>query len=287
MRLDELRREPSKNVKQTTKANLMKHAKAGNTSVSFSPINKIGIHPKSNWNTPNGVYAYQLKDFRSEILHTKPEFVTSVFPYGEERPFIFILRSTYTNPLVMSSTIKESSFDNYVNFLIKNTNLKKQVVDLALEDAEKFETNAQQLIDILKSLCTYSYGGKKATNMMNKFLRTFGYDAVIDDGTGTLFDDTEPYQIVYLTPSAYKIIDSFHNDNMDRRSRHEVYGRGGREKKDDIKVGDLVIITDGENEYDTGKILRLYPETRTAEIQLADGGKIIKEPYINFQLQIF
>jgi hypothetical protein len=285
MRLFELRREPHKNVRQSTRDLLLKYADVEGTTVSFSPINKIGVHPKSNWDTPNGVYAYQIDEFKSAIERAKPHLVTSVFPFGETRPYIFILQSTYNNPLVLSNEINASLFNEQLKQVLKMTNLRESVVNLIVTNAgENSGTNSQELYTIVRQLCSREYGRTSATNIMNKMLRRLGYDAVIDNGSGVLYDSSEPIQIVYLTPKAYKILKSFHNDTLERWERHEYFGRDGRAQKPSIKVGDLVVITAGDNEYDMGKVVSLSPENKTAKVNLQDSGKTVDEKLSNMQL---
>ena len=54
--LQEARRNPELNPKIPSVVNLEKYENRKNVFVSFTQINKLGINPTSNYNTPIGIY---------------------------------------------------------------------------------------------------------------------------------------------------------------------------------------------------------------------------------------
>jgi hypothetical protein len=54
--------------------------------VSFTALPKIGINPRSPWDTPIGVYAYPLREMYENIAANR-------IPYAGEAPYIQVLRS--------------------------------------------------------------------------------------------------------------------------------------------------------------------------------------------------
>ena len=246
MRLFELRREPNINVKATTIEQMRKYSGNNNITVSFSPIQKIGIYPMSDWDTPNGVYAYQLNQYKS-MLDAR-DSIDGIFPFGSERPYIFVLETTASNPLNFDKNISDADFNKYIHFIMQQFNVPQEEIDVILSDRQKrrLPTNSQQLYYMMRKVLfdrrtMNMLSHNSSTNTFNKLLRIFGFDAVIDNGHGVLHSGVEPIQVVYLTPSAYKIKDTIRNDLLHREDRHHVYGRGNKHNKKQLaamqKVG--------------------------------------------------
>lgn len=240
MKICELRREPEKNTKSATINQLLTYADDPNMTVSFSPIRKIGINPQSDWDTPNGVYAYQLNQYKSSLQKTQGAgTVEHIFPFGTERAYVFIIENKASNPLDFDKNIPEADFEKFTQFIIKHFNVNQDVIDTFLTPRMKtrFPVNSQLLYSMIRRLLLREGGGHVSqgmTNKFNKILRAFGYDAVIDNGHGVLHSGMEPIQIVYLTPSAYTIKDLIQNDSIHRDDRHHEYGRGGKHTKSQL-----------------------------------------------------
>lgn len=60
--------------------------------VSFTSLEKIGINPQSEYNTPLGVYAYPLKEMYDNIEQDK-------IPFAGDQPWIQVLKSTHATEL--------------------------------------------------------------------------------------------------------------------------------------------------------------------------------------------
>jgi hypothetical protein len=233
MRLFELRKEHEKNTKTPTMDKLREYSNTNGLSVNFSTIKKVGVHPLSTWNTPNGVYAFQLDGFKDDLYDM--DSIDDVFPYGTDRPYIFILETTAKSPLNFDENIPSSEFDRYVQMVVQQYGVSKGTMEFYL-NARSLKTNTQLLYYftrqvIIDDKAKYRKKTYKSTNEFNKILRTFGFDAVIDNGHGVMFGSIEPTQMVYLTPSAYNVKDVLHNDALDRFYRQRHYGRGDKPEK--------------------------------------------------------
>lgn len=60
--------------------------------VSFTALEKIGINPQSEYNTPLGVYAYPLKEMYNDIEQDQ-------IPFAGDQPWIQVLKSTHATEL--------------------------------------------------------------------------------------------------------------------------------------------------------------------------------------------
>jgi len=88
--LFEKRRNPDQNPKVSAYEYLKPYSKDPDIYITFTEIPKVGINPKSGFNTPLGIYTYPLKELWPTISHGKD---AGNVPYAGKSPYIFILRS--------------------------------------------------------------------------------------------------------------------------------------------------------------------------------------------------
>ncbi|PNX49196.1 MAG: hypothetical protein BV459_00555 [Thermoplasmata archaeon M11B2D] len=232
--LIEKRSHAEQNPRARTAETLLKYKTKKHVYVSFSPINKLGVNPKSNWSTPQGVYAYPIGKFADDIR----EYLSSgmgainVFPYAGDRPHVFVVK---TNPSAKVMDLKTGKFSEK-EFLKKSKQLSAFLVannyteddDDAMEyfytASVDYDYTHKALYKALHVAIVRNAANASATTSIhfNKALRIAGFDAVEDRGTNTIFNG-EPWQIVYLTPKAYTIEESIYNDETPRMWRD----RGG------------------------------------------------------------
>ena len=60
--LSEKRSNPDKNPKLSAYDYLEQYKDDPDVYISFTDISKIGINPRSDFNTPNGIYTYPLRE---------------------------------------------------------------------------------------------------------------------------------------------------------------------------------------------------------------------------------
>lgn len=65
----ELRKNPEKNIYVGAWDYLEKYKNDPDVYISFTEIDKIGINPKSKYNTPIGIYCYPLKEFYNKYIY--------------------------------------------------------------------------------------------------------------------------------------------------------------------------------------------------------------------------
>lgn len=227
MRLYELRKAPEKNEKTKIIQELLKYSGDQSMCVTFSTISKVGIHPKSEWATPNGVYAYPLYTYKDMLEQSLNSKTTAIFPYAADRVYVFVLKNTAKNPLNFNdNAITQKDYEKHSLYAIQQiskmedsdtetVNWYKQYMG---DISRKYDNKSVALYVFLREL-TGSFPRQKQTNLLNKLYRTFGYDAIVDEGNGIIFSKDEPTQIVFLQPSAYKIQEMFYNDTAERERR--------------------------------------------------------------------
>lgn len=228
MRLHELRKRPEVNRKLTTVEKLAEYAADPSLNASFSPLMKIGIYPISDWDTPNGVYAYQLNQYKSML--DADQQVDKIFPFGYERPYIFVLKNIAKNPLNFDKELPDDVFRKSLDILYEtlDTPAEQRTYGIPGASRYRYHNNSQVLYAIMRRNVLE---GNMRTNTFNAILRKCGFDAVIDNGHGVLHSGLEPIQIVFLTPTAYKMVDLVYNDSIHREDRHHVYGTAGKGRR--------------------------------------------------------
>lgn len=79
--------------------------------VSFLPVNKIGINPKSKWATPIGIYSYNLQNSWNFYKFGKyPKPLKDIFPFAAELPYVSIFSIKHDVVLTRTSEYSLSDF---------------------------------------------------------------------------------------------------------------------------------------------------------------------------------
>ena len=152
---------------------------------SYRSINKIGLNPQSQWNTPNGVYTYNFQD----IGNKEP-------PYKGTSPngYIYVIKLKPNINGIDSRTYNTIDLEKDLN------KLKQMGYDI---DSEKY----YRMNSPFKAIWTATYDAKKSPNDWTKILLKLGYYYARDRGEGVIHSN-EPAQTVFLSPKAYDIVDS-------------------------------------------------------------------------------
>lgn len=188
--------------------------KPDNLFVTFVYQDKVGINPKSIYDTPIGVYTYPL-DFI---------FDEEDVPFrGDQKPNKIKVLKQLSNK-VLSNDLSDGEYERQIK-KIENIveesdkysyTFKKGLKEYIKrwEDAARKQTNFGSLWNVTRMITMDYYANKnsKATGptknnpvAWTKLLIDLGYDIVIDYGTGTIHP-SEPTQAVFLNPKSYKVV---------------------------------------------------------------------------------
>jgi hypothetical protein len=77
--ISEARRNPEQNPKISVVQALAKYKDDPDIYISFTYVDKVGINPRSTFNTPLGIYTYPLKEMWKDI-------VNDTIPYAGKNP---------------------------------------------------------------------------------------------------------------------------------------------------------------------------------------------------------
>ena len=212
----ELRRNPEQNPKVSTLEALEKYAGRDDVFVSFTsdvgkrPMgtargdkntsgSKLGINPKSKYNTPIGIYTYPIDHVLSK--RGKVEFA------GKE-PFLYVVQAT--KPLLDLNNYTEEDFERDSEKLI-DMGFKGYFRDEGIDNATH-NIPAGWLWNWTRLAGIYAdVGGSTSPPVKwSKILRSLGYSGAIDLGSG-IIHGSEPTQAVFFSKDAVKVLEVIPN----------------------------------------------------------------------------
>lgn len=187
-----------------------------NSFVSFTEIDKIGINPKSPYNTPLGIYSYPSEYILNLLRKGEP---MSELPYAGENPYANIF--SVKGNIVDLSTITEREVADYyrklVGVYIKYAGIKrgsrewKDAVDeferdifLAAPKEAKVSSHGGRFWFITMKMAEEISFWMKAqlTTVWNKVFREIGIDGCIDANGDGIIHTSEPIQAVFFSKGA-------------------------------------------------------------------------------------
>lgn len=214
---------------------------------SFQNLTKLGVNPKSTWDTPSGIYAYPggyfLKRCEATVgkfnrFNQKPnplEIPRNLVPYGTASKFLFAFEFT-GNLLDVSDFETVSRLESYIlpeiggsKALFDKLNIIPQFRYGRFENLDELRESIDtaSYIETLIRVVYYLVGAAKITPdgiifdassdegtvnskpaKVAKWFMKYGIDGLIDHGTGTIYN-TEPHQVVFFNVKGIKIINTF------------------------------------------------------------------------------
>jgi len=138
----EARRNPKMNPKQSAYELLKQYADRDDIYISFTEINKIGLNPKSGYNTPIGIYTYPLKitweeydiDWRADKVTSSRlkglpgstgsinKVIEKAYPFASENPYIQVLQRKPSRGFVDLAKYSQSDYSRDIEKLYEMIN---------------------------------------------------------------------------------------------------------------------------------------------------------------------
>jgi len=190
----------------------------------FTDVHKLGINPKSNFNTPLGIYGYPITDILIE------QYEKSYLPFAGDRKYIVIFRmKEWTTFNQESSVVTEEILLETVNkvkeLCVKNQNITDEKLKNQLEkridgifELSKKETRNQSSQGIFwyfvmqVSNMIKPYQDMSNTSGWSLLLRQLGYKAFFDQGLGIIHSNEET-QAFSLTKDNVDLVEIVENGN--------------------------------------------------------------------------
>lgn len=211
--IKEARKNPELNPKQSINAALDSAlaqttdtvAGTKNLFVSFTRLEKLGVNPRSDFNTPLGIYAYPADYVSSTIDNSHP---SEMLPFAGDMP--------YANLFSASGNILDIDLlteEEYAEYLEKLKQLYGKLAGVASENAaeyiDRLNTASDEDALVLTPGGQFWYVTMKVASKLpgsaavnwNSIFRKLGIDGVVDLGDGIIHGN-EPTQAVFFSKNA-------------------------------------------------------------------------------------
>jgi len=207
---------------------LKKYKNDDDIYISFTIINKVGINPKSDFNTPNGIYCYPIKEIWKKYNIDIQQSVGEVVPFGGDRPYIQVLRLVNDDGFI-NDMYYDYKIDNYDRDISKLKDLVDDNVDELNDIIESSNTKSRltnkpigrfwfitREIAINKNNSFNMFGKGELTMRWNNILRQLGYTGFADKSGKGIIHPSEPLQAVFLSIKPVKWIEMVNNKDYDK-----------------------------------------------------------------------
>ena len=163
-------------------------------------IPKIGINPKTRYETPAGVYFYPLTpEYYEKLIEAK-------LPFANDKKFVGLAKLNWGAnwlKLIDSSNGTEQEAQKAEEYL---RNKYKFDIKKVEETPRNIDFSNHARIFVLTYFCSREVSkkdGTRSTIAFSKILRELGYDGVYDSGN-SIIHPSEPTQLVCLDLNAYQ-----------------------------------------------------------------------------------
>jgi hypothetical protein len=234
-----------------------------NLFVSLTSIPKLGINPRSHYNTPLGIYAYPAEYVIQKIGRKLP---LNKLPFAGDEPWVNIFRVSENSNVIDLDEVTQDMYNEYcqrfVEILSKRYESPLETTNKAVV-VFKDEANREARVTTPGGKLWYvSMEVSKAINNLyrektrsvtwNKLFRDVGIDGFIDMGKG-IIHPSEPTQAVFFSMKPIQVLDRVQNKySPDTREKEQFKGQAKKEEFEQmikefrqiIATGDIAEIED-------------------------------------------
>lgn len=191
--------------------------------ISFTEIDKIGINPRSKYNTPLGIYTYPLRRFfKHYVSDERSEIYLGKFaPFAGESDFVWVLyydgEDGYFIPDLGMMT--EFELNAYMQTLeeIWDQETDREVPFSGMVARAKYEALIQtpggEFWNITRTIAQHIVDARRKGNpsvAWNRILRQLDLELIADQGHG-IIHSAEPLQAVFLQRKAFSVVERVEN----------------------------------------------------------------------------
>ena len=198
---------------------LRQYANDDNIYISFTEIDKLGINPNSEYQTPLGIYTYPLKHVFDAM--DEEDDIGNV-PFAGRKPWVYVCKSKI-------KVLELSTYDNLDNDIAKIDQYLK-TNDYWKEENGEFRTPAELINHAIRTARKVS--NMDASRMWNitRFIsespthwnailrKVLGYDAISDKTGIGIIHPAEPIQAVFLSIKGIEVIDKIRNKDFSKNT---------------------------------------------------------------------
>jgi Fe-Mn family superoxide dismutase len=188
---------------------------------------KVGIDPKPrNYDNPVGVYAFPL------IPEYLDKLNTGRLPYMSELKYVSVLEATEPNKMLamlpnefygfrnpdIARLFARMEADPEWQAQVRRREEEQRRREATPQETYKRTLRAAQPCKSVVAYDSWELGSEACSIKTSKVLRDAGSTSVVDMGTHQM-SPRAGYQAVFLTPKAYRVVETFYTPNLTGRSR--------------------------------------------------------------------
>lgn len=194
--------------------------------IHFSNLEKLGINPRLEFDTPVGIYAYPLKEMWDSVRN-------NTIPFASKRNFVHVFRAEGNIPDVASITRQlfweaSAKLEEKFAHLLPKSNDHSVETPMPWKEWEKRITNnalvhspGGHLWALVRACALLLKGTRRPPVAWNEIMRWLGFQGVTDrTGSGTIHPN-EPCQAVFFDIRAVHLVKTLHN--VTKRHRQNDY----------------------------------------------------------------
>lgn len=232
--LNEERKNPSLNPKISAYESLKPYSDKENYYISFTEIDKIGINPRSKYDTPLGIYTYPIKQIWKEYEIDKYKRLKGAIPFAGGSPYIWVIKPKSNKNVLHMDTYTDEQYqrDKYRLWRDRANNpnnykypLSRSIFDANVktyEDNARFQTPMGKLWNVTRNIAYNQRKGKGNVQWNAVLRKVLKYDGMTDSGNKYIHK-FEPIQAVFFSTSSFSVVTKVFNKD---------YGKGYEPKPD-------------------------------------------------------
>ena len=271
---------------------------------------RVGVNPKSHYNTPLGIYTYPLHEIWGRI---EERGNLSDVPYQGEKPYIAVLRlkddKKFINDMYndydssdfdedkkklrkyfVPDVLSHEEFEKIANKALGGASEKNPIMSMwnlvrhlsyIVVQMKKKDANKENIISRVEDTSDLNdIMPDKEKGRLNPYGLAFNrilngvlkYDGFADKSGKGYIHSSEPTQAVFLDPRSYQVLGIYHNENSDQSSYASKRYKN-RERLQNYLLKNL----DKLSTKQWQQILSAYPEFWNSA---PDDEEIFKNPYV-------
>lgn len=184
-----------------------------NSFVSFTAIDKLGINPRSKYQTPFGIYSYPTDYILQQISPQTGDLGT--LPFAGKQPYVNIFSIKPTSKIIFASTLKSPEVEKYFKATAEyyashypevQWKLRVDIVERFINDSSNKATFSNwamgRLWYVTRETSFQLSIDKNRRNhplIWNKLFRAIGIDGAVDDKGIGIIHTSEPSQAVFFS----------------------------------------------------------------------------------------
>lgn len=227
--LFEKRSHPELNVKLSGWEQLQSYKDDPTVFISFTKIEKLGINPQTEYDTPAGVYFYPLKAaWEQYAMDSKKQIpLKEIFPFAADNPYIQIVKADTSKCLIVSKYTEadyQRDFDTLHKYFIPNDEAANEIAHKygSFSPNRRIPPATRLIHQVLYFYHSAQREGalivlgkqvfKKKSNFSTFCLkRILSYTGIVDDANEGAIHENEPIQAVLFDPRTYSLVKTIHN----------------------------------------------------------------------------